>query len=414
MSSEAEVEEQLSRPYFWCWITQRGREKLPQYKYKGSDSSLIYQNIFSPTLNKIVEAGYVPRWLHPNVITLSGFGLVVFSYLLIAAHSEDFSKPVPAWVCIVSAICLHTYQWLDALDGKQARHLKIGSPLGLLCDHGCDSINASITAINIVSVLQFNATWQAYLMWMMTTSAFFFNTWEEWFVGSLDLPLINGPNEGLIVVCIMFLWTAAMGPEWWNGPAVFDLDRREFALAAYSGMSICTVLGNVVKTLNAVYVIRTGSKDSTAVQRQAATRGIALTRTIPFVVMVCTGLLWVLYSPTNVFARHPRVMLLSLGMLCSKCCAGLMVSHLCDEPYRPFCKTIAAVAALGCYEIITYSISGTLGNEDSLVITLAALAVFCIAHAVVGLTKEISTILGINVLIVPGHVRHPSTGRKVE
>jgi phosphatidylglycerophosphate synthase len=38
---------------------------------------------------------------------------------------------------------------LDAIDGKQARRTKSGSPLGQLFDHGCDSFSLTFFILGI-------------------------------------------------------------------------------------------------------------------------------------------------------------------------------------------------------------------------------------------------------------------------
>lgn len=45
---------------------------LKGYKYAGSDHSLVLKYITNPIYNKIVT--YIPLWVAPNLITLSGLG----------------------------------------------------------------------------------------------------------------------------------------------------------------------------------------------------------------------------------------------------------------------------------------------------------------------------------------------------
>lgn len=46
------------------------------------------------------------------------------------------------------------YRILDEMDGKQARKTGNSSPLGLLFDHGCDSITAAVFTIMILKCMQ--------------------------------------------------------------------------------------------------------------------------------------------------------------------------------------------------------------------------------------------------------------------
>lgn len=118
----------------------------------------------------------------------------------------------PAWLHLVIGLCIFSYQTLDNMDGKQARKTGSSSPLGLLFDHGCDAINAVITAIPMGHVL--GTGWTVGLFFTLWCSfvPFYFQTWEEYYVGSMILPIINGPSEGLLIavgMCIMsYLFTS--------------------------------------------------------------------------------------------------------------------------------------------------------------------------------------------------------------
>jgi ethanolaminephosphotransferase len=49
---------------------------------------------------------------------------------------------------------------------------------------------------------------------------FFMATWEEYYTGTLALPIVNGPNEGLAIMYSCYLATAAVGPGFWLQPNV--------------------------------------------------------------------------------------------------------------------------------------------------------------------------------------------------
>jgi phosphatidylglycerophosphate synthase len=70
------------------------------------------------------------------------------------------------------------YQTLDNMDGKQARRTGSSSSLGMIFDHGCDSINATIITIVMASV--FGVGW--------TVDGIFFGGSRVW---NLCLALYN-------------------------------------------------------------------------------------------------------------------------------------------------------------------------------------------------------------------------------
>lgn len=75
---------------------------------------------------------------------------------------------------------LFMYQTLDALDGKHARALGLGSPIGQLLDHGLDSFSASIFTMTSMVTLSLNnhssSIWV--LSWVNISYIFLANTEE--------------------------------------------------------------------------------------------------------------------------------------------------------------------------------------------------------------------------------------------
>lgn len=244
-------------------------------------------------------------------------------------------------------------------------------------------------------------------MWAATTTTVFFVTWEQWFVGSFDLPPINGANEGNVVVASVFLWTALMGQDWWGEPVIDGWSRAEAIVVAYASSAVLTMLGNVVNLINAVHSLNAGThRYPTASLRQAATLHVALTRPLATLMLVCGGWAWAQRSPSGVLQSHPHMFFAALGLLVTKGTVSQMVSHLCDDSFRPCCKALAVAGALAAHALLGPELLGTsVDSEAVLVYKLLAVGAVALLHQTVMLTREISGLLGINVLIVPRHVR---------
>ncbi len=75
-------------------------------------------------------------------MTTWSFLHAVLAHALMHHYSPTLSEAAPNWVYAAIALCMFLYQTFDAIDGKQARRTKSGSPLGQLFDHGCDAITA--------------------------------------------------------------------------------------------------------------------------------------------------------------------------------------------------------------------------------------------------------------------------------
>ena len=64
-------------------------------------------------------------------------------------------------------------------------------------------------------VLQLGPTWKALALWTSGQVVFTCATWEEYYTGSLELPLINGPTEGILIAICLKIFTAIQGPDFW-------------------------------------------------------------------------------------------------------------------------------------------------------------------------------------------------------
>lgn len=56
----------------------------------------------------------------------------------------------------------------------------------------------------------------------------FFSTWETYHTHTLYLGYINGPTEGLIIVCVVMLLSGYFGPQIWRYPAVEVFGQHEY------------------------------------------------------------------------------------------------------------------------------------------------------------------------------------------
>jgi phosphatidylglycerophosphate synthase len=158
-------------------------------------------------------------------ITVMGLACTTASFILVVVIynptlSAEGSEQVPAWVAYFAGAALLVYQTLDNMDGKQARRLKMASPLGLIVDHGCDALQGGVfgplTAIALVG--SGTNTWQTTAMFIITTTPFFINTYESYHTGKFILPPVNGPSEGLVLISLLFLSTGYLRPSTWHQP----------------------------------------------------------------------------------------------------------------------------------------------------------------------------------------------------
>mmetsp|Transcript_17226 Transcript_17226/g.15113 ORF Transcript_17226/g.15113 Transcript_17226/m.15113 type:complete len:233 (-) Transcript_17226:578-1276(-) len=226
------------------YIPARYEEQLNDYKYKGSDASLFYKHILSPLAQHVVD-NYFPETLAPNTITLIGFQFMLIPHLIILfMFPAVLGGWIPAWLLIITAIGHFLYMIFDNADGKQARKTGNSSPLGLLFDHGCDAMNTFVSGLCVFAALQLGNTMWALVGYLIAFGVFFMATWEEYFVGSLDLPWFNGANEGLVGIILLYIFTAIVGCDFWL-KTIGGIQFNHIVVFGFSFIAIPTIISNI-------------------------------------------------------------------------------------------------------------------------------------------------------------------------
>lgn len=187
---------------------------LGRYQYRGVDRSITYRYLLAPLYCRLIE--FIPLWIAPNVLTLTGFLLPVLAHILLILYAPTLEDPVPRPVYLFSALSMLAYMVLDNLDGKQARRTKSSSPLGHLFDHGCDALNVTVSGLTLLaSVRLWPPVLSLMLVHFLGHAMFYGATLEEFHSGQMILRELNGPNEGLLTLCALQLLTAFYGPGFW-------------------------------------------------------------------------------------------------------------------------------------------------------------------------------------------------------
>ncbi|KAF1330170.1 Cdp-alcohol phosphatidyltransferase, partial [Globisporangium splendens] len=367
------------------YLTDDGAKNILNYKYSGSDASLIYNYIISPLAQKLVDH-VIPPNLAPNAITISGLALVIAAHVCMLWFAPNMEEEAPRWVYATAGVSLILYQILDVADGKQARKTGNSSPLGLLFDHGCDALNVVISACTFAATIQSGATYWSLLLMLAPAMVFFMATWEEYYTGTLALPPVNGPNEGLAIMYSLYIATAIFGPAFWTQPnALYPAlnNNHVFVLITF-----VAAIGQCF--LSAVVAIR-------SLERAARDGAAAILGLTPFLALIGLSGLWVLWSPSDIFTDHPRLIMWTVGLLFAKMVMHMMLSHMCEEPYWLLRKTFViqlAVSFLLVVGVVPW------GHETQVVELFFILTLGAYLHMVYYVVTELATILNIHVFRV--------------
>jgi ethanolaminephosphotransferase len=117
-------------------------------------------------------------------------------FLMMAVSFSSFDFDIPGWAMLIFGLCILTYQLLDNIDGKQARKTGNGTPLGLLFDHGCDSLTGGIFAVTWMKFFRLKMGVFSFMFLLSVDTAFATSTLEAYFAGGLFLGKFNAASDG--------------------------------------------------------------------------------------------------------------------------------------------------------------------------------------------------------------------------
>ena len=140
-------------PYAW------GR-----YKYNSVNRSILCNSPVADVWEWI--ASILPMSITPNAVTVVGaacsWSAILFANnaRVLAASEEPDAAAITQSICIGSLLVV-LYNTLDNVDGKLARRRGMGSPLGQMMDHGCDSLTIGLLMGTFAIVIALPPLWAA-------------------------------------------------------------------------------------------------------------------------------------------------------------------------------------------------------------------------------------------------------------
>jgi len=192
-------------------LPQKTLDNLTQYKYKYKNDSILYGYCMSPFLNKMVV--FLPKTLAPNLITFCSLmcNIIAF-YFSVNDGGFDFSQPLKRSTCYIIGFTQLFYSLLDNIDGKQARRTGNSTPFGMLMDHGCDIFTNIFTAYNMSRLLIVgNDDFFSYSVFFGLLVGFYYMTYEDYKIGEMYFPPINGADEGNFAVFLIGVACGILG-----------------------------------------------------------------------------------------------------------------------------------------------------------------------------------------------------------
>ncbi|XP_023699156.1 ethanolaminephosphotransferase 1-like [Paramormyrops kingsleyae] len=375
--------------FHYHYVTQQQLAGFDNYKYSAVDTNPLSVYVMQHLWNKLVKA--VPLWVAPNLLTFSGFLLILMNYLLLSFYDWDYmasgnsSQHVPNWVWTVSGLATFSAYALDSIDGKHARRTQSSSPLGELFDHGLDSWATSIFSLSFFSVFglckaRAVSAYTLYCILCIVLVTFVLSHWEKYNTGVLFLPW--GYDFSQVTMTAVYLLTAVLGVEVWYQPVAFGYFFTDILIAVAIG---CIAFLSLPQTL---YNIYKGHRDGT-LQRSSLYEGLLplLSPCLLFALLTT----WALSSPSDVLAQHPRTFLWMTGVAFSNVSCRLIICQMTNTRSEALHWLLLPLAVM-----VGAILSGLLANGEFLGL-LAFSTLVTLAHLHYGLCvgKQLSDHLNI-------------------
>lgn len=427
--------------FFAEYISPQGAIGLKRYKYQATNTSIWYNKVAGPLAGWLVAR--TPVWIAPNVITLIGFVCVLAAYELVYFWCPTFTEEAPKWVWLAVSGLLFAYRTLDNMDGKQARRLGCGTPLGLSLDHGCDAVTCCLIPAIGCAYLQLGLTFWTVIFVVIPPITAFFLTWEEFYTGVFTLGTFNGVDEGGLITDVLFLLGGIAGE---SSLANFTsmkvipslgLEMKHCCVVLMGCLGLYTILPSIinvirtekwkkamfnefndsVETVQRISEITTTDDESASPEshpwsaRHYQGKRPRVRDAFGAVLPVLLGsALWIgsVYFPlkqSRLLLRHTRTMIWLSVMLFSKLITHLHVAHVCGDPYYQWRKTflipVALISANSFYSDYLSPDGSTVVDEVWLLYVCATVATVSWVHMAYSVVTGMCRVLNIPFLRVP-------------
>ncbi|KAH0481604.1 MAG: hypothetical protein KVP17_001659 [Porospora cf. gigantea B] len=277
-------------------LSQHALEALRDHKYVAGTYTTLDRILLSYWWRPLSLC--LPDFISPNALTLSGFGFSLAAFGVCACLCPTATEDVHPAACLLVAALLLAYQTADALDGLQARRLKLGTPLGQLLDHGCDAYSTQVFAFVGVAVAgRGDCDWFSLAIFtVMNLQLGVFNWWEQQFKTFPTCTGELGVTEGQAVV--IGLWVIkAICPWVFTAELVPGLLLNTPIVTVIIGLLLFVLFGSVFK----------GFQELPTAHLRRALRDIGLV--IAHTVLV--GVLWFGFRSAPFWLRATLVMVLN-------------------------------------------------------------------------------------------------------
>lgn len=387
------------------FISPEGISNLKFYKYQCIDKSLVAKYIGQPFWNGLVN--FIPLYVAPNLITLTGLILMIMGYCVVAYHSPYIHGNPPGWVFVIASVTTFLYQTLDALDGKQARRTATSSPLGELFDHGCDAITTGMLSLSLSAAFEVGAGYTLLILIFLGFLVFYCAQWEEYhckimMMGHLGVTEILLMSEGI------YMWTAYAGTRWWTDTVFYAISFGEyeipitpklFMVLLIGGGSLSTALNSYFSIL--VYYFNKKYKKGGLSEKAKRRQSQIYKQIAPLILMMVLMIAWTIISDkisySSLLQTHPHGFLLTSSFIFAYNAGRIVVARVCKEEL-PMSFNVLIILLIA---IINSLFKEILVEDEVMVYIVMTLAILIYLHFALNVIRQMCGALNISCLTIP-------------
>lgn len=184
-------------------------------------------------------------------------------------------------------------------------------------DHGADCINTGISTIAYMQIINAETFW-CYLVLLMVFQIFFYITLEEYYMGSLDFPIINFVNEGTTGMFGILLIGVIFGNEFYSKELLYGFNFYQIFLSFSLLVIVIQVLVIFFKLFRKFKVLD------------------VLWKNALFMFVNISFLLVILVTGDSVVQTHPKIIMYIYTILYSRVIIPIMIAHIFDSNFDQF------------------------------------------------------------------------------
>jgi len=226
-------------------------------------------------------------------------------------------------------------------------------------------------------------------------------TWEEYHTGVLYLGYINGPDEGIFLVCVVHIFTAFVGNNFWirnfKETTGITLSFLPKTLKMNQALLYITIFACLITYITNFY--------NTALAIKISDIPKVIKRLGAHIILESLALIWYFTSPTNIFYKEPYFCYCMWAMLAAILVGELIVCHVTHREFNVFqiaiIPLLVAVINANWSNFIGSSTKYPLFDEVLMIRVLLAITVLLYFHWSLNIIRQICDFLNIHCLSIP-------------